>query len=53
MLSPHAYGRIRANAQVFGVDLTEVDELILGKIVRAAKANQWAMVEDIIQGVAA
>jgi hypothetical protein len=41
--------RIKANAQVFGVDLTEIDEMILSKIARAAKANEWAIVEDLIQ----
>jgi UDP-N-acetylmuramate-alanine ligase len=52
MLSAHAYTRIKANAQVFGVDLTQVDDVILFKIVRAAKANQWAIVEETIMAVA-
>ena len=53
MLSANAYMRIKANAQVFGVDLTEVDDMILLRIVRAAAANQWAVVEESIQAVAA
>jgi hypothetical protein len=42
--------RIKANAQVFGVDLTAVDEDILFKIIGAAMADEWAIVEDLIQG---
>jgi len=41
--------RIKANAQVFGVDLTTIDEDILFSIIRAAKANEWAIVEDLLQ----
>jgi hypothetical protein len=49
MLNSQMIMRIKANAQVFGVDLTEMDEMILLKIARAAEANQWAIVEDLIQ----
>ena len=52
MLSSNAYMRIKANAQVFGVDLTEVDDVILLKLVRAAEANEWAIVEETIMAVA-
>jgi len=49
MISANAYMRIKANAQVFGVDLTQVGEDILLKLVRAAEANEWAIVEETIQ----
>ena len=49
MLSANSYMRIKANAQVFGVDLTQLGDDILLKLFRAAKANQWAIVEETIQ----
>ena len=53
MLSAYQLMRIKANAQVFGVDLTTTDDMILFKIARAAKANEWALVESYIREVVA
>jgi len=42
--------RIKAYANVYGVDTTELDELLLLRIARAANANQWNLVDDLLKG---
>lgn len=50
MTNAQTITRIKAYANVYGVDTTELDELLLFRIARAANANQWNVVDDLLQG---
>jgi len=45
--------RIKAIAQVFEVDTTQLDDQFLTSIYRAASASEWSLVEAMIQGARA
>ena len=49
MLDSKKVMRIRAYAQVFNVDLNDLDDTRLMEIIRLANANEWALLEDAIK----
>ena len=49
MLDSKKVMRIRAYAQVFNVDLNNLDDARLMQIIRLANANEWNLVEDAIK----
>ena len=50
MTSAQTITRIKAYAAIYNVDTTELDEMLLLKINRLAKANEWNLVDDLFKG---
>jgi hypothetical protein len=52
MIDAQTITRIKAYAAIYSVDTTQLDELLLFRIARAANADEWNVVDDLIKKVA-